>query len=325
MASNEPQTSNRQQPANAQSNIEEELPFKWKAKIGNGKSVYTLLNAIQDIHELAVICIASNGFRVTVEKHKTVQGSVFFEKEIFDDYQFSSLENLIFKIDLKMLIDCIGIFGYSSGHTDRDHNLHSRMNMLNLTNPRNVSMDATLVPFALKFAYRDKGFPLTLCVDENDAESVCDIETYLTDNLCIFTLDPNETVVEIIFNASFFSDLFQDLDNMSDQIRFSFYVENERMKITTKSLAGSVSTRMEQISEQEDINSCKITENCKNIYNLKLFKMALKSLDKATFTAISTSRQGLLCVSSQIEIETAKGKEKAYVEYFVLPNATDEW
>lgn len=77
------------------------------AKLGNLKIIVQLLKAI-NFKETATCFGTQNGLKVTVEDAKCMQGSAYIPSRVFQE--FTLKEDVIFRINLNVLVDCLCMF-----------------------------------------------------------------------------------------------------------------------------------------------------------------------------------------------------------------------
>lgn len=102
--------------------------YKFVAKLGNLKTLVQLLRSInfkeviilpwnldflnysldKFILQWATCCCSDNGVKITVEDSKCLQGIAYIPKIIFQEYNLA--EDVIFKINLTVLVECLGMF-----------------------------------------------------------------------------------------------------------------------------------------------------------------------------------------------------------------------
>ncbi|XP_023213132.1 cell cycle checkpoint protein RAD1-like [Centruroides sculpturatus] len=80
--------------------------------VDNARNISQLLKAIH-FGETATLCASKNGLKVTVEESKCVQANAYIQAVLFHEYNVRQ-ENVTFKINLNVLLECLNIFGNSN-------------------------------------------------------------------------------------------------------------------------------------------------------------------------------------------------------------------
>ncbi|CAG0894791.1 unnamed protein product, partial [Cyprideis torosa] len=86
--------------------------FLLMAKTSSSHHIVSLLKAIH-INETALITATEQGLKVTVEEARCVQATAFLAEELFAEYEIVN-KSLSFCVNLRVLLDCLTIFGEST-------------------------------------------------------------------------------------------------------------------------------------------------------------------------------------------------------------------
>ncbi|RWS13626.1 cell cycle checkpoint protein RAD1-like protein [Dinothrombium tinctorium] len=298
------------------SNTESEQ-IKFKGCVNNAKAVIQLLRAIE-ISESAVIAFGEKGVRISTEKYRCIQSSAFLQKELFEDYALDG-ECEAIKIDLRLLIDCIGVFITGNLHAVADVNQRYSSFLRN----NQCSLDAGSTAFnlqvSLKFTYKGYGYPLEFSVEENDACTTCTIETYPADDMPYFEISGDDVAAKVILESEFLLDVFVDFDFSSPFVRITCSKERKKIIFTTGSTSGIVHSTIE--FDSPPVLSHAVERNLGFHYNLMHLKNIIKALEKSKKTAIRLNSEGLLCIQCQIPIEE---NDKSFVEFYFLPTVNNQ-
>ncbi|PSN41823.1 Coronin-1C [Blattella germanica] len=152
------------------------------------------------------ICFATdNGLKVTVEDSKCIQASAFIQKEVFQKYILND-EQVAFKINLSVLVECLNIFGGTAT--------------------------------ALKMCYQGYGYPLTMLLEENGVITDCSIKTLEPEDVMDFNFAASNVLNKIILRSECLKEVFAELDTSSDLIEILLSPDPPYFRISTSGVAG---------------------------------------------------------------------------------------
>lgn len=256
----------------------------FSAELNDLKIVHNVLKAI-NFKEYATIRIMKEGLKVTVEEMKSVQTSTYIPSNVFTRYQINTEdeEPATFKISLKVLTECLNIFGDDGAPS-------------------------------LKIIYKDFGSPLSLVLihSEENITADCDIKTMEADDLAELSLADECTLNNIVVNSNQFVNLLAELDSSADVFELFTSPDAPFFKICTIGILGECHIEIPKTSDLVVIFRC--TTVCTAQYIFSYIKQLIKVMGLSTKVSISTSEQGLLGLQLIINTESDK---QMYVEYYV--------
>ncbi|KAB0802757.1 hypothetical protein PPYR_04943 [Photinus pyralis] len=251
------------------------------AELTDFKIVVNVLKAIT-FKEFAILRPMEEGLKVTVDEMKCVETSAYIPHTMFTSYHVNPQEDIKFKISLKVLTDCLYIYGDDG-------------------NP------------CLKMTYKGPGSPLSLLIKHNDDIKVdCKIYTLdIKDSTDFLSLADECTLNKIVVNANQFVDILSYLDNASDELQLDICPSPPHLTISTVSAMGESQADISRNSEMVLLFQCDKTFSAR--YTFGYIKQIFKVMSLANKISISTGESGLLGLQLVINEDT----RPLYVEYYV--------
>jgi len=265
----------------------EESRFLFVASIDNARNVSTLLKAVH-FKETATVFVTPLGLKVTVEESKAAQANAFVQEGLFHQYQVSQ-DQLAFKINLTVLLECLTIFGGSGGSTGGGT--------------------------SLKMCYEGYGCPLILMLQDEGVMTDCSLKTLEPDEVLDFDFCSENVVNKIIMKSECLKEVFSDLDYSSEVMQILMSPDPPHLQFSTFGNAGSTHSSFPKDSEMVESFECSQTQT--NRYKVQLLKPSLKALQLSTRISIRADARGFL--SLQYMVRTEDG-QVAFVEYFCAPD-----
>ncbi|WAR02993.1 RAD1-like protein [Mya arenaria] len=260
--------------------------FLMIAKIDNARSVSNILKAIH-FKETATVFASSMGLKVTVEDAKCIQANAFIQEGIFQEYAIKE-DQLTFKINLTVLLECLTIFG--SGP---------------------VGGACT----SLKMCYQGYGCPLILILEEDGVLTDCSIKTLEPDEVLDFNFCSTNVVNKIIMKSECLKEAFNELDMTSDVLEFLMSPDAPHLRLSTFGNAGSTTSDFPKDSDMVESFQCSQTQT--NRYKVSLLKPSVKALALSSRVSIRTDNRGFLSLQYMIKNEDG---QVCFVEYYCAPD-----
>ncbi|XP_078040838.1 cell cycle checkpoint protein RAD1 isoform X2 [Augochlora pura] len=259
--------------------------YKFVAKLGNLKTVVQLLKAI-NFNESATCFGTENGLKVTVEDSKCMQASAYIPSHVFQE--FTLTEDVIFRISLNILVECLGMFW------------------------SNINAPGKSV--ALQLFYKGTGHPVTILIEEDDIIIDCSLKTQDPDELLNFHLEPENVLNTVILQTELLKDILSELDNTSDLIELLLSPSAPYFRISTAGLAGIC--HIELPHDGDLVHNFQCTSTATTSYKLSHIKPAIKAFVYANKISLRTDTRGLLYF--QHMVQTDEG-QTCYIEYYISP------
>ncbi|XP_063242126.1 cell cycle checkpoint protein RAD1 isoform X2 [Bacillus rossius redtenbacheri] len=257
--------------------------FLFVAQLDSVKSVLMLLKAV-NFKETALCIVTDRGLRITVEDARSVQASAFVQSEMFQEYLVQD-DQVIFKIHLGVLVECLSIFGGA----------------------------ATTV----KMRYQGYGSPLTLLLEEDGVITDCNIRTLEPDSPLEYSFQPDDVVNKVILHSESFREVFSDLDPSSDLLEMTLTPDPGQLCFTTDGQAGETQISIPKDSELIEAFDCSVKTVSR--YQFSYIKPSLKALAISAKASVRINEQGLLCFQYMVPTEV----ETCFIEYYCLPLTDD--
>ncbi|KAJ9576900.1 hypothetical protein L9F63_006518, partial [Diploptera punctata] len=238
--------------------------YLFEAYLDSVKHIYVLLKAI-NFRDNAICFATDNGLKVTVEDSKCVQASAFIQKEVFQRYELND-EQVAFKVNLTVLVECLNIFGGSAT--------------------------------ALKMRYQGYGAPLIMLLEEGGVITDCSIRTLEPEDILDFNFQAANVLNKIIFRSECLKDIFAELDSSSDLIEMILSPDPPYFRITTSGTAGDTTIDIPKHSDMIETFQC--TTLATSRYKLSHVKPSVKSLIVSQKVSIRTDDRGVLCFQYMI-------------------------
>ncbi|KAH9248231.1 hypothetical protein BASA81_014152 [Batrachochytrium salamandrivorans] len=182
------------------------------------RPLVTILRAIS-FKQKAYCTIAAEGMRLTAEDSRTVQAKAYLPKSLFREFKLSDNttldpdEELSFMVDIRMLTDCLSIFG--------------------------AQQQPVFAGF-LQLSYPRNGGELTLMLKDGNVVTACSLATY--DNEPITDLHMSfgdrRTVGKIIMKSDWLKTAFAELDSTSSDLTLAISPQHPFFRISASGLAG---------------------------------------------------------------------------------------
>lgn len=265
---------------------EDDDQYMLVARLDNVRNVSTILKAIH-FKDTATVFASPMGLKITVEDAKCVQANAFIQEAIFHHYVIKE-EQLAFKINLTVLLECLTIFGGGSMPS------------------ANTS---------LKMCYAGYGSPLILMLEEDGVLTDCSIKTLEPDDVLDFDFCSSNVVNKIIMKSECLKEVFSELDITSDILQILMSPDEPYLQFSTFGNAGSTHSSFPKDSEMVESFQCSQTQTSR--YKISLLKPSVKALALSTRISIRTDDRGFL--SLQYMIRTEDG-QICFVEYYCSPD-----
>ncbi|KAI8783251.1 cell cycle checkpoint protein RAD1 [Biomphalaria glabrata] len=257
------------------------------AKLDNARNVSNILKAIH-FKDIATVIASPLGLKVTVEDAKCVQANAFIQESIFHHYHIKE-DQLAFKINLTVLLECLTIFGSSA------------------TTPSGNT--------TLKMCYAGYGCPLILMLEEDGVLTDCSLKTLEPDEVLDFDFSSANVVNKIIMKSECLKEVFSELDTTSEVLQILISPDQPYLQFSTFGNAGSTHSSFPKDSEM--VESFLSNQTQTNRYKISLLKPSVKALNLSTRISIRTDSRGFL--SLQYMIKTEDG-QICFVEYYCAPD-----
>ncbi|XP_059171940.1 cell cycle checkpoint protein RAD1-like [Physella acuta] len=265
---------------------EDESHYLLVAKLDNARNVSTILKSIH-FKETATVFASPLGLKVTVEDSKCVQANAFIQESIFHFYSIKA-DQLAFKINLTVLLECLTIFGSSV---------------------------IPGVSTSLKMCYAGYGCPLILMLEEDGVLTDCSIKTLEPDEVLDFDFCSANVVNKIIMKSESLKEVFSDLDTTSEVLQVLMSPDQPFLQFSTFGNAGSTHSSFPKDSEMVESFMCSQTQT--NRYKINLLKPSVKALTISTRISIRTDTRGFLSLQYMIKIEDG---QICFVEFYCAPD-----
>lgn len=254
------------------------------AKIDNARNVSNILKAIH-FKESATVFASSMGFKVTVEDSKCVQANAFIQEALFHEFLMKE-DQITFKINLTVLLECLTIFGGTPGEST-----------------------------SLKMCYAGYGCPLILVLEEDGVLTDCSIKTLEPDEILDFNFCSTNVINKIIMKSECLKEAFSELDMTSDILQFLMSPDPPHFRLSTFGNAGS--THSDFPKESDMMESFQCTQTQTNRYKISLLKPSVKALALSTRVSIRTDNRGFLSLQFMIKNEDG---QVCFVEFYCAPD-----
>uniref|UniRef100_A0A0B6ZTE3 Cell cycle checkpoint protein RAD1 n=2 Tax=Arion vulgaris TaxID=1028688 RepID=A0A0B6ZTE3_9EUPU len=256
------------------------------AKLDNVRNVSNILKAIH-FKDTAIMFASPMGLKVTVEDAKCVQANAFIQETVFHHYSIKA-DQLAFKINLTVLLECLTIFGSSS---------------------------VPGVCTSLKMCYAGYGCPLILMLEEDGVLTDCSIKTLEPDEVLDFDFCNSSVVNKIIMKSESLKEVFSELDTTSDVLQILMSPDEPCLQFSTFGNSGSSHSSFPKDSEMVESFQCPKAQT--NRYKITLLKPSVKALALSTKISIRTDDRGFLSMQYMIRLEDG---QICFVEYFCSPD-----
>lgn len=262
--------------------------YVFVAKLDNARNVSTILKAIH-FKDTATVFVTSQGLKVTVEDAKCVQANAFIQAAVFHHFVLTQ-DQVTFKVNLSVLIECLTIFGSGSG-----------------------SMTSNVT--SMKMCYGGYGRPLVVILEEDGVLTDCSLKTLEPDEVLDFDFCSTNVINKIIMKSECLKEVFNELDTSSDILQILMSPDAPFLEFSTFGNSGSTHSSFSKESDMVEAFQCMQTQS--NRYKMQLLRPSSKALALSTRISIRTDARGFL--SLQYMIRNDDG-QVCFVEFFCAPD-----
>ncbi|XP_023245775.1 cell cycle checkpoint protein RAD1 [Copidosoma floridanum] len=262
---------------------------KLVAKLGNLKTVIQLLRSI-NFKESATCYASENGLKITVEEAKCMQASAYIPIKLFEE--FTLTEDIIFRINLNVFVECLSMFW--------------------------PSINAQGSAVALEMHYKGEGHPVTILIEEDGIIVDCSLKTQDPDEILDFNLDPESVVNKVLLHSELLKDVLQELDPSSTHLELLLSPKAPYFMLSTVGVAGECHVELPHNTELIETFQCK--KEAKSKYLLSHIRPAMKAMSCSNKVSLRTNEASLLCF--QYMIKTDDGIV-CFIEYYISPLIDD--
>lgn len=259
--------------------------YKLVAKLGTLKTFVQLLRSVNHRENATCFC-TDNGLKITVEDSKCIQASAYIPIQVFQE--FNLVEDVIFKINLTVLVECLNMFW--------------------------SSMSSSNASVGLQLYYKDQGHPVTVLIEEDGIITDCSLKTQDPDEILDFHMETELVLNRVVLKTTLLRDIWTELDPSSEYLELLLSPESPYFRITSNGLAGEC--RIELPHDSELICTFQCKKEASFFYRQTHIKPAMKALGCCETVSLRTDKNGLLCF--QYMVKTDEG-HICYVEYYVSP------
>ncbi|KAJ0172964.1 hypothetical protein K1T71_011140 [Dendrolimus kikuchii] len=263
--------------------------YYFTASMESGKTLCSLLKAIQ-FQEATVFCALPDGLKLTVEEGKCVQASAYVPAENFTEYNVRDDVDIIFKISLAVLSECLNIFG-------------------------------SCEESSLKMYYKGEGSPLLLVLQPLSMYNVmtdCEISTQTADSILELQDEDSAEVAMLVVKAPALLALLADIEKSSDVIELNLSPEHPNVTIVTYGMLDKSCIDLPKSSEMVQSFRCEKAVTLK--YQLHHIRLIMKALAISTKAILRCSSNGLLLLQLKLEREDQK---QMFSEFYIVPLLDD--
>ncbi|XP_028026813.1 cell cycle checkpoint protein RAD1 isoform X2 [Bombyx mandarina] len=268
---------------------EDSSQYHFTASMDSGKTLCSLLKAIQ-FQESAVFCALPEGLKLTVEEGKCVQASAYIPADNFTEYHVRDDVDVIFKISLAVLAECLNIFG--SGEEA-----------------------------SLKMYYKCEGSPLLLVLQPQSFRNVmtdCEIWSQTPDSM-LELRSPEETdVAKLVVRAGALLAVLGDVERSADVLELRLQPEPPHFTIVTYGMQDRSCIEVPECSDTLQSFSCERELTLK--YQLHHLRLCMKALAISNKVVLRCSSTGLLLLQLKLERDDNK---HMFSEFYIVPLLDD--
>ncbi|KAK2145826.1 hypothetical protein LSH36_655g01043 [Paralvinella palmiformis] len=269
---------------------DEDSNYVLVARLDNARTMANILKAVH-FKDTAIIFASQNGLKVTVEDAKCVQANAFLQASLFQEFVIRE-DQVTFKVNLTVLLDCLNIFGTSQ---------------------------VGGVMTALKLCYTGYGNPICLLLEENGVLTDCSLTTQDPEETLDFNFSSTNVINKIIMKSECLKEAFSELDMTSEVLQILMSPDKPHFRLSTFGSAGSSHSDFPKESDMMESFQCEKTQS--NRYKISLLKPSVKALMLSSRISLRMDRRGFL--SMQYMIKTDDG-QVCFVEYFCAPDEMEE-
>ncbi|XP_045453860.1 cell cycle checkpoint protein RAD1 [Melitaea cinxia] len=259
------------------------------ASMDSGKSFCSLLKAIQ-FQENAVFCAMPEGLKLTVEEGKCVQASAYIPADNFTEYHVRDDVDVLFKISIAVLTECLNIFGASEESS-------------------------------LKMYYRSEGSPLLLVLQPQSVHNVmtdCEIATQTADSILELKDEDSSEIAKLVLKATACGGLLADLERSCDVIELNLSPDHPNVSIITYGMQDRSCIDVPKSSDMVESFSCDKPVTLR--YQLPHIRLIMKALAISSKVVLRCSSNGLLLLQLKLEKEDQR---QMFSEFYIVPLLDD--
>ncbi|KAJ3013181.1 ssDNA endodeoxyribonuclease [Thoreauomyces humboldtii] len=296
----------------------------FRATLDNVASLVTILRAIA-FKDRANVIINSLGIRFIVEDSRASQGRAYVQANHFSRYDYpvrlpddqdqgqdvESPDVITFSVDLQTLLDCLTIFGGSSGNPFSS-GVGSGAGYGGFGEKRAVERIAVRITVPMD------GHQMSLILEERGVVTSCVLTTYDPDPMTELhaTFVEQRSICKVIMKSEWLKDAFSELDGTSDTITLLISPTTPYFRLSASGLAGD--TQMDYPKDTDVVESFHCVRSTTNGYRYALLQPCLRALAVSSKCSIRVNEVGFLSIQFMINITE---QDVTFVEYLVSPLA----
>ncbi|ESO05208.1 hypothetical protein HELRODRAFT_156866 [Helobdella robusta] len=258
----------------------------------NAKNMSVLLKAVH-FKDIALVCATEHGLKVTVDDSKCVVANAYIQADLFRHYSLK--EDVVFSINLKILLECLNIFGSSSMSS--------------------TSSDGTT---AFELCYAGEGHPLVLLLEEGGVLTNCSLKTLELNDTLNYDFDGSSVVNKIIIRSECLKEVFFDLDTSSDVLEITMSTDKPHFRLTTYGNTGTY--HWDYPKDSDMIEEFSVIQHQVIRYKMSLIRPFSKALLVSTRTSLRTDDKGFLSMQFMIKLDDT---QTSFAEYFCAPDVEE--
>jgi cell cycle checkpoint protein len=269
----------------------------FRARMESSKPLLLLLQAITTKSK-AQCTITEEGLQFIV-RDSSSQFNAYFKSEMTSLFDLNT-EELTFTIDIKVLFQCLSIFG-SDLEKETISNCELKIDQ------RNDSLDIMYI--------------ILTSLEENGVTTCCELSTFdfQEQNDLERTFIESQVITKVILKSEWLKTAFKEIDNTCDNIRFSFSKEQPFFEIIAKGLAGE--SRIQYSDDSNVIETFQCEEEMTVVYNFKMIQSSFKALGISTKTSVRINNEGMICLQFLVPISH---NHSTFVDIYVEPLENQE-
>eukprot|EP00741_Cyanophora_paradoxa_P007996 tig00001234_g7735.t1 len=263
--------------------------YELVCKLDDVKTISKALAAVQwKKDQIASVHITKNGLRFTVEEGRCVQCRAFFQHNIFANFHFRK-DQLDFRINLNMLLECLNIFQGAS---------------------------------SLEMVYAGQGHPLSLLLTEGETVSECGLRTLQPGLEMDLSFRRVPIQNKATLNSEILKEAFQDLEPYGGApdtpVTVCMSPDSPFLKISTSSPYGDFDAEFPMLNDRDQFMEFESQTTQTFSYQLSMMQPSIKALSSSTYTKIRINAEGVL--SMQHMIQASETAPAVFVDFLILPN-----
>ncbi|KAI8909055.1 Rad1/Rec1/Rad17 [Gorgonomyces haynaldii] len=251
--------------------------------------------------------VSPDGIVIAVHESKAMEARALITSDFFESFEFHQQEDLVFGLDIKTLLECLGLFVQEVEI--------EQQTQLSQMNPVFQRKDI------VHMAYPQQGGELQLSLVDDDQET--HVTLFLFEGITDFSLADqfsDESVrTSAIVDAKWMQNTFAELDSSLSEFKIEMRERAPFLQISGETVTGKMSVAFARNNHVMESFECH--QNIAEKYKSSLIKPVQKALLMSSKVHIRVNERGMLALQIMMKM---RSETPIFLEYYVSPLSDDQ-